>query len=82
VIECECAVPVLDVDVDAACRRCGRPVNYAPPVPHHGELRESDYGFAVWTVCSCGWRSRTYRASDAAVAAHEHHKRARSEPGR
>lgn len=27
---------------------------------HAGELRESDYGFACWIVCSCGWRSRSY----------------------
>lgn len=36
---CQCAKPALDVELDAACRRCGRPVNYAPDVP---TVREAD----------------------------------------
>jgi hypothetical protein len=32
---CRCDPPVIDVDHDAACRRCGLPVQYASP---HGWL--------------------------------------------
>ena len=27
---CECETPVMDVEHDAGCRRCGRPVDFSP----------------------------------------------------
>jgi hypothetical protein len=43
---------------------------------HRGTLRESAFGFAVWTVCSCGWRSQAYGKSSSAWTAHEYHRMA------
>lgn len=30
---CECEQPVMDIDHDAGCRRCGRPVDFSPAPP-------------------------------------------------
>ena len=30
---CECASPIMDVEHDAGCRRCGRPVDFSPRRP-------------------------------------------------
>lgn len=46
---------------------------------HTGELREADYGFVCWTVCSCGWRSNGYSSSAEAWTAHQAHVWARTE---
>jgi len=37
---CECEAPVMDVEHDAGCRRCGRPVDFAPAPPDHLDVRE------------------------------------------
>lgn len=28
---CQCETPVMDIDHDAGCRRCGLPVDFTPP---------------------------------------------------
>jgi hypothetical protein len=35
---CECEFPVIDVEHDAACRRCGLPVDFTPAEPNVGSL--------------------------------------------
>lgn len=30
---CQCETPVMDVEHDAGCRRCGRPVDFTPKEP-------------------------------------------------
>lgn len=46
-IYCECESPLIAIEHDAGCRRCGRPVNFtpdapaiwhAPPYDEHGAL--------------------------------------------
>ena len=37
---CECEQPVIDVEHDAGCRRCGRPVDFTPAPRPYLELRQ------------------------------------------
>jgi hypothetical protein len=34
---CECEFPVIDVEHDAGCRRCGAPVDFSPSEPDAGQ---------------------------------------------
>lgn len=43
---CECETPVVDVDHDAGCRRCGLPVNFSPPCPGCGRRDPGEPGYA------------------------------------
>jgi hypothetical protein len=38
---CECDTPVMDIEHDAGCRRCGRPVNFTPAKPTEFEIRQA-----------------------------------------
>ena len=31
---CECQTPIMDVEHDAGCRRCSRPVDFSPIAPN------------------------------------------------
>lgn len=35
---CSCESPVIDVEHDAGCRRCGRPVNFSPALQPGDEV--------------------------------------------
>ncbi len=51
-IYCLCEAPAIEVEHDAGCRRCGLPVNFAPPAPNLtpdqiAELEQAA-GFEEW----------------------------------
>lgn len=74
---CECSAPLIDVDHDAGCRRCGRPVDFTPRRPPHAGymLRDANgielmgepdivlEGMASGTI-NCSERSRELAAAE------------------
>ena len=32
ILYCECETPIMDVEHDAGCQRCGRPVDFTPKI--------------------------------------------------
>ena len=55
ILYCECEAPVIDVEHDAGCRRCGRPVDFSPRVvcpDCGGATREAVDDEQVALVCA------------------------------
>jgi hypothetical protein len=57
---CNCETPVMDIEVDAGCRRCGLPVNFAPECEGHPSGPFDPMGETVYCDGSCRALSVTH----------------------
>ena len=65
---CECETPLMDVEHDAGCRRCGRPVNFTPSLEDRAREMGADHGRAAASWYFDGnTTDETYRATLAGI---------------
>ena len=57
ILYCECSAPVMDVEHDEGCRRCGRPVDFSPRMSGMtfkriaaGDYQTPDGRYLLWQV--------------------------------